>query len=241
VRLRVEREEQRATVSVRDTGIGIPAEILPHVFDTFTQGDQSLDRRHGGLGLGLALVKGIVELHGGEVQATSSGLGCGAEFTIWLPLDPAAKPVEQNTKCSGPSAKPLRILIVEDNRDAAKTLGLLMRRYGHEVTLAHSGTSAVEAAKRWGPDVVLCDLGLPEMDGFEVASILRQDPAMAAARLIAISGYGDDDDRQRSQAAGFDLHLIKPVDPAELQRLLADREMPNSQAPMTKECRMPND
>jgi PAS domain S-box-containing protein len=222
VHLEVHRTNQRAAVSVRDTGVGIPAETLPHVFEAFTQGNQSLDRRHGGLGLGLALVKGIVELHGGEVQATSPGPGRGAEFTFCLPLDPAAKPVEQRMNCGAPSAKPLRILIVEDNRDAAKTLGLLMRRYGHDVTLAHSGTSAVEAAKQWRPDVVLCDLGLPELDGFEVASILRQDPALATKRFIAISGYGDDEDRRRSQAAGFDLHLIKPVDPVELHRLLVD-------------------
>jgi two-component system CheB/CheR fusion protein len=145
-------------------------------------------------------------------------------------LDPAAKPVEQRMNCDASSAKPLRILIVEDNRDAARTLGLLMRRYGHEVTLAHSGTSAVEAAKQWGPDVVLCDLGLPEMDGFEVASVLRQDPVLATKRLIAISGYGDDEDIRRSQAAGYDLHLIKPVDPAELQRLLVNWK-PDAGAP----------
>lgn len=221
VRLQVQNEEQWATISVRDTGVGIPGEILPHVFDSFTQGEQSLDRRHGGLGLGLALVKGIVELHGGQVQATSSGPGRGAEFTVWLPLDPAAKPVERCVRRVDSCSKPLRILIAEDNRDAAQTLGLLMRRYGHEVTLAHSGTSAVEAAKQWGPDVVLCDLGLPEMDGYEVAQVLRQDSNLAGARLIAISGYGYEEDCRRSQAAGFDLHLVKPVDPGELQRLLA--------------------
>jgi PAS domain S-box-containing protein len=218
--LQVEDKEQRAVVSVRDTGIGIPAEMLPHVFDTFSQGEQRLDRRLGGLGLGLALVKGIVELHGGGVRAASSGPSCGAEFTFWLPSDPAAKPVEHRDPCGPLSVKPLRILIVEDNRDAAKTLSLLLRRYGHEVTIAHSGPSAVKAAKQERPDALLCDLGLPEMDGYEVARTLRQDPALAAVRLIAISGYGYDEDRQRSQAAGFDLHLTKPVDPAELQRLL---------------------
>jgi PAS domain S-box-containing protein len=222
VRLVVTGEQPRATVTVRDTGAGIPAEMLPHVFDAFSQVEQNLDRRHGGLGLGLALAKGIVELHGGEVQATSPGPDCGAEFTISLPLDTAAKPAVPNVHRAPSSAKPLRVLIVEDNRDAAKTLGTLLRRYGHDVKLAHSGTSAVATAKQWGPDVVLCDLGLPEMDGYEVASILRQEPALAAARLIAISGYGDDEDRQRSRAAGFELHLIKPVDPAELQRLLVN-------------------
>src|SRR5262249_10808333 len=221
VSLRADPAAQRATVVVRDTGVGISAEMLPHVFETFTQGDHTLERSRGGLGLGLALVKGIVELHGGEVRAWSAGRGQGAELSFTLPLSrrpaprtpaPATRPV--------PAGPRLRILIVEDNRDTARTLRTLLSRYGHEVNMAHSGTAGVEAARTWRPEVVLCDLGLPEMDGFEVAAALRHDPATSSIRLIAVSGYGQEEDRRRSEAAGFDLHLTKPVDPLELQRLL---------------------
>jgi CheY-like chemotaxis protein len=220
VRLATDAEARRATVSVRDTGVGIAAEVLPHVFETFTQAEQSLDRRRGGLGLGLALVKGLVELHGGGVRAASPGLGHGAEFAFWLPLGQKAAPPQEAPPPFGSAARGLRILIVEDNLDTAKTLRTLLRRYGHEVAMAHSGPGGVEAARTWKPDVILCDLGLPEMDGYEVARTLRREPA-TAARLIAVSGYGQEEDLRRSEEAGFDLHLIKPVDPAELQRLLA--------------------
>lgn len=222
VRLHEEEDHHRAVVSVRDTGIGIPAEILPHVFDSFTQAEQTLDRHHGGLGLGLALVKGIIDLHGGEVRAQSLGPSHGAEFTFWLPLERRGNSNRERGPHAVRSARQLRILVVEDNRDAAKTLAALLRRYGHEVTTAYSGTTGVQAARQWPPDLVLCDLGLPEMDGYEVARALRQDPVTATARLIAVSGYGYEEDRQRSEAAGFDLHLTKPVDPSDLQRLLAD-------------------
>ena len=222
VRLWANSDQKQATVSIRDTGAGIPADILPQVFEPFTQAEQSLDRCRRGLGLGLALVKGLVDLHGGEVHATSSGSGRGSEFTLRLPL--SEQPVfgpERASRSAG-SVKQLRILIVEDNPDTAKTLGLLLERYGYQVATAHSGTTGVQAAKELRPDIVLCDLGLPEMDGYQVATVLRQDPATAAARLIAVSGYGRDEDCRRSEAAGFDLHLTKPVDPAELQRLLED-------------------
>ena len=211
------------TVVVRDTGIGIEPDLLPHVFDAFTQGDVGLDHKRGGLGLGLGLVKGFVELHGGKVRAASAGLGLGTEIRVWLPT--ARQPSKAAAAPTAPPAAPgrrrLRILIVEDNLDTAKSLQWLLTRYGHDVTMAHSGKAGVEAAKALRPDVVLCDLGLPEMDGFEVAQALRSDPATTWARLIAVSGYGQDDDRHRSEQAGFDLHLTKPIDPANLQRLLA--------------------
>jgi len=222
VRLVTEPEEQRAALSIQDTGIGIESAMLPNVFETFIQVDQSLDRSRGGLGLGLALVKGLVELHGGRVKASSPGLGHGAEFGFWLPLGSRPRP-GASQRSYGPlaiSSRRLRILIVEDNLDAARTLGRLLTRYGHDVTMAHTGPAGVEAARKRHPEVVLCDLGLPEMDGFEVARTLRQDPETADARLIAVSGYGQDEDRRRSEEAGFDLHLTKPVDPADLQRLL---------------------
>jgi PAS domain S-box-containing protein len=238
VRLAVDAARRRAVVSVRDTGIGIAPELLPRVFETFTQGEQSLDRRPGGLGLGLALVKGLVELHGGGVEATSPGPGLGAELSFWLPLPPPREFEDRGSilkdqpespsrssridpRSSNSGSRGLRVLIVEDNPDAARTLRILLTRFGHEVTVAHTGPAGVEAARRGRPDVILCDLGLPEMDGFDVARMLREDPATAPAQLIAVSGYGQDEDRRRSREAGFDLHLTKPVDPAELQRLLA--------------------
>src|SRR5262249_47212891 len=154
--------------------------------------------------------------------ARSEGPGRGAEIGFSLPLGkkPVAPP--SDGPCPAvPAARKLRILIVEDNRDAARTLGALLTRGGPEVQVTHAGTAGVDPARRWGPDVVLSDLGLPEMDGYELALTLRRDPATAAARLIAVSGYGQEDDRRRSAEAGFDLHLVKPVDPVELQKLLA--------------------
>jgi signal transduction histidine kinase/ActR/RegA family two-component response regulator len=211
-----------ATVVVRDTGIGIDPALLPNVFDIFTQGDVSLDRRRGGLGLGLGLVKGLVELHGGKVQAVSAGLGQGTEMRVWLPTArPPSKPGVSTSALPATARRCLRILIVEDNLDTAKSMHWLLTRYGHEVQMAHSGTAGVETAKEWRPDVVLCDLGLPELDGYDVARALRGDPTTTWARLIAVSGYGQDQDRERSDDAGFDLHLTKPVDPANLLRLLA--------------------
>jgi signal transduction histidine kinase/CheY-like chemotaxis protein len=204
---------RRAAISVSDTGVGIGAELLPHVFEAFTQADHSLERTKGGLGVGLAVVKGLVELHGGEVEARSAGAGRGAQFTILLPIAAAAE--EAGTRASG-----RRVLVVEDNPDAAETMRDFLVLSGHEVELAHSGTEGVAAARQFHPEVVLCDLGLPEMDGFAVATALRRDPATRGVRLIAVTGYGRDEDRRRSKEAGFDLHLTKPVDPAQLARLL---------------------
>ncbi len=223
VRVAADSGTGRAVVTVLDTGIGIAPEVLPRVFDTFTQADHSLDRSRGGLGLELALVKGVVELHGGRVQAASAGLGQGAEIGFWLPLGEGLPASEAGAGAEiSNAAASLRVLIVEDSRDAAQSLQTLLTWYGHQVTLAYTGREGVEAARRWRPDVVLCDLGLPELDGYEVAGALRGDPATAATRLIAVSGYGQEEDRRHSRAAGFDLHLTKPVDPAELRRLLAE-------------------
>lgn len=220
-----------AQLTVRDTGIGISPEMLPHLFESFAQADRTLDRSRGGLGLGLAVVKGLVNLHGGTVRATSDGPGTGAQFVIELPLAGpgiAAPNAEVDAAvCHGPVS--LRVLIIEDNRDAAETLRDLLELSGHIVDVAYSGTLGVEAARRFWPDAVLCDLGLPGMDGYEVAQALRLDPSTAEARLIAVTGYGQAEDRQRSLEAGFDLHLTKPVDPPEIERLLAQipaRELP---------------
>ena len=158
----------------------------------------------------------MIESHGGEVHVSSEGTGGGTEFSFWLPQAAAVLP-PPTPAAPGPAAgRPLRILIVEDNKDAARTLRILLMRSGHEVTLAHTGKEGVVAARDRRPDVVLCDLGLPEMDGFEVARTLRREPETASCHLIAVSGYGQDDDRRRCKEVGFDLHLTKPVDPAEL-------------------------
>jgi signal transduction histidine kinase len=221
VQVAANAQEQKVVVTFRDTGVGIAPDVLPSVFDTFAQAEQGMDRRHGGLGLGLALVKGLVELHGGEVKASSPGLGGGAELSFWLPLSSKPQGVVNVPPAVLPSLNTLRIVIIEDNQDTAKTLRVLLTRYGHEVEMAHTGPAGVEAVRKWRPNVVLCDLGLPEMDGYEVARVLRRDPETASIRLIAVSGYGQEEDRRRSEEAGFDLHLTKPIDPVELQRLLA--------------------
>lgn len=228
VSLVVDGGTRRAQVTVRDTGAGLAPEVLPRLFETFAQAPQGLDRGKGGLGLGLALVKGLVELHGGGVAASSAGQGQGTEIRFWLPLGqpPAVPETGAATSVAAPmvrlGTKMLRILIVEDNFDTARTLQTLLRYYGHDVTAAHTGPAGLAAARSLRPDVVLCDLGLPDLDGFEVARALRADPETAAARLIAVSGYGQEEDRRQSARAGFELHLTKPVDPAELQRLLAE-------------------
>jgi PAS domain S-box-containing protein len=217
----------QATIAVRDTGIGIDPELLPHIFDTFTQADRSLERNRGGLGLGLALVKGLVEQHGGVVRAESGGIGRGTQFTVTLPtVTPPLSP--SNLPTGIVRDGPLRLLIIEDSRDAADTLRDLLEGFGCTVEVAYSGPDGVDAARRFRPEVVLCDLGLPGMNGFEVAATLRRERETANARLIALSGYGQEEDQRRSREAGFDLHLVKPVDFYELQRLLEVSSRPPS-------------
>ena len=214
------REGDRAVVSVRDTGAGIRADLLPRVFDLFVQGDRSLERTAGGLGIGLTLVRQLVELHGGTVGATSDGPDRGSTFTIRLPAlattpgsDDAVRPVS-----SGPSR---RVLIIEDNEDAREMLRNLLQLSGHEVHEAGDGATGVEQARRVRPEAALIDIGLPGMDGYEVARRIRAD--LPGTRLVALTGYGQPEDRDRALAAGFDVHLVKPVDPDQLERLLAAR------------------
>jgi PAS domain S-box-containing protein len=212
----------RATVSVRDTGTGIEPEMLPRLFEAFSQADRSLDRSRGGLGLGLALVRGLVRLHGGGIEAASEGPGRGATFTFWVPLTgDAVAPPAAPAPAAAEDAK-LRVLVIEDHRDAADSLRQVLELTGgHTVAVAYTGTEGVELASHFRPDVVLCDLGLPGLTGFEVARALRRGQGTATSRLIAISGYGREEDQRRAREAGFDDALVKPVDLAELQRILA--------------------
>jgi CheY-like chemotaxis protein len=211
-------------LTVRDTGAGVEPEMLPRLFEPLSQADRTLDRSAGGLGLGLAIVKGLVELHGGAVRAESAGLGQGAVFTVTLPTEgePAA--------LSGPSGsartcrRKLRILVVEDNRDSADSLRMLLETHGYEVEVAYTGPDGVRAAGEHRPEVVICDIGLPGLDGYGVAAALRRNPDTASARLIALTGYGQDEDRRRAREAGFDEHLTKPADPTALEALLAASE-----------------
>jgi CheY-like chemotaxis protein len=211
-------------VSVRDTGIGIAAEHLSHIFEMFSQVAPTLERSQGGLGIGLALVRGLVDLHGGRVEARSAGLGKGSEFIVHLPV--VKTPVSPQHEPSGDGETSRdgsrhRILVVDDNRDAADSLALVLRLTGHQIEMAHDGLEAVQAAAVFRPDVVLLDIGMPRMNGYEVARYLREQPWGKDMALIALSGWGQEKDKQRALEAGFDHHLTKPVEAAALEKLLA--------------------
>jgi PAS domain S-box-containing protein len=229
--LTAERDASEAVVRVRDTGIGIAPEMLPKVFDLFVQGDRGLDRSQGGVGIGLTLVKKLVELHGGRVEACSAGLGRGSEFSVRLPALPGQRPDERErgSEPGEPAARPgRRILVVDDNVDAAESLAVLLRMQGHDVRVAHDGPTALAAAEAEPPDLVFLDIGMPEMNGYDVARRLRQQPGLESLVLVAMTGWGQEEDRRRSQEAGFDHHLVKPVEPSTLERLLADAKLPAS-------------
>ena len=213
---------EQAILKVRDTGIGIAPEMLPRVFEPFVQADTTLERSRGGLGLGLAMVKGLIEMHGGRVHAASAGLGAGTELTLQLPLERAARPASTSTERSAPDGARRHILVIEDNRDAAESLRLLLTLTGHRVELACSGPEGLEKARAIGPDLILCDIGLPGMDGYAVARALRLDPTQQAATLVALSGYAAPEDVAKAVAAGFDAHLAKPLSLEKLEALLKD-------------------
>lgn len=223
--LTVERQDAEVVLRVRDSGMGIPAEMLPKIFEPFTQVEHTLDRAEGGLGIGLTLVRRLVELHGGSVQAFSEGRGHGSEFAVRLPIAPQPSP---SMAASGSDAGPhsrsecsaRRILVVDDNKDSAESLAMLMRLLGHEVRTAHDGEAGLRAAQEFCPDIVVLDIGLPCLSGLEVAQRLRHDLGLHDTLLIAMTGYGQEEDRRRSQEAGFNAHLVKPVDFGELQALL---------------------
>ncbi len=223
--LTARREGEQAVLTVRDNGIGIAPDMLPHVFELFVQADHATTKAHGGLGIGLTLVKNLVELHGGTVKASSPGLEKGSEFTIHLPLmtERSRQPgdesgVEPNlaTPTSGH-----RLLVVDDNHDAATSLSMLLRLQGHEVQVAHDGPTALEVARVFRPDLIFLDLGMPGMDGYEVARRLRKIPGLEKTVLAALTGWGQQEDRRRTAQAGFDHHLVKPPEPKALESLLA--------------------
>ncbi len=209
-------------IRVRDTGVGIAAELLPHIFELFTQAARSLDRSQGGLGIGLSLVQRLVEMHDGRVEV-SSVLGEGAEFVVYLPvmLNPGTQPPSQLEVTAEPISPSLRVLVVDDNVDAADSLGLLLEAAGHDAQMAYEGVSAVKVALKFRPHVVLLDIGLPRLDGYEVAKRLRQDASFVDVVMVAMTGYGQATDKLRSQDAGFNHHLVKPADFGEVQQILA--------------------
>jgi PAS domain S-box-containing protein len=218
IRVRHYSRAEHAVIEIADTGVGISPDLLPHIFELFVQGDRTLDRSQGGLGVGLAICKQLIEMHQGTITAHSEGIGRGATFEIRLPLAEAA--VETTNGAQSHLEHSRRILIVDDNQDAADSLALVLRFEGHEATVAYSAQAAIETVQSYGPEFVLLDIGLPNMDGYEVARRIRA--SGAPARIIALTGYGQIEDRQRSQDAGFTAHLVKPVDLGMLKGLLAD-------------------
>jgi PAS domain S-box-containing protein len=221
VELELREQQGSATLRVRDSGVGIAPEVIGRLFQPFSQAEQTLDRSRGGLGLGLALVRGLAELHGGSAAAASDGLGRGSEFVVTLPLDAAPQPA-----APAPGPRPLswrRVLVIEDNVDAAESVKEVLELWGHEVRVAHDGPTGIEAARDFRPEFVLCDIGLPDMSGYAVARALRADAALDTAYLVALTGYASPDDVRRATEAGFDRHLAKPPNLDALQELLSAR------------------
>ena len=224
IRVNVELQDREVLVTVKDTGIGIAADQLPRIFEMFTQVDRSLEKSQGGLGIGLTLVKRLVEMHGGTVEARSEGPGKGSEFVVRLPLAvdaselnaPGVEDAREDAKSS------LRILIVDDNRDGADSLAQMLNLMGNDTCTAYDGQQGVEMAGKYRPHVILLDIGMPKLNGYEACRLIREQPWGKRAVLIAITGWGQDKDRSRTREAGFDHHLVKPVDPQDLMKLLAE-------------------
>jgi CheY-like chemotaxis protein len=223
ISIRVVPENNWVSVRIKDNGIGIPEDMLSNVFKMFTQVDNSLERSHGGMGIGLSLVKRLVEMHGGSVVARSGGIGAGSEFIVTLPIAP--RPVSAG---AGAAAKRdtykatanRRILVVDDNADAAHTLAIILEMMGHITEVAGDGLEAIATAEKFLPEVVLMDIGMPRLNGYETARRMRQSSWGRNIFIIAMTGWGQDDDRRKSSEAGFNNHLVKPVDEAEIRRIL---------------------
>jgi CheY-like chemotaxis protein/two-component sensor histidine kinase len=221
--LSAEREGSDVVVLVKDTGIGIAADQMPRLFEMFSQAERSLERSQGGLGIGLTLVKRLVEMHEGRVEARSEGLGKGAEFIVRLPVVvgiPEAHPSHASDQSALQSSH--RILIVDDNRDSADSLAMLLGIMGNETRTAYDGQKGVEVAAEFQPNVILLDIGLPKLNGYEACRRIRKQPWGNSAVIIAVTGWGQEEDRRRSTEAGFNYHMVKPVDPQGLMKLLAE-------------------
>jgi PAS domain S-box-containing protein len=227
IRLAAEPQGDEVVVAVKDTGMGIPSVLLPHVFEMFRQGDRILERSQGGLGIGLTLVKRLVELHGGSVEARSEGRGLGSELVVRLPIFRDDRKAAEPAAGEPARAAARRILVVDDYRDSATSLATLLELAGNETHTAYDGLEAVEAAAAFQPDVVLLDIGLPEMNGYEAARKIREQPWGKTMALVALTGWGQEEDRQKSREAGFLAHLVKPVDYAALLKLLAELPAPD--------------
>ena len=223
ISLLVERQDELAVIRVRDNGMGIAAELLPRVFELFTQAERTIDRSQGGLGIGLTIVRRLVEMQGGSVEAHSEGPGRGSEFVVKIPVATAPHRDPQLPEPAEPPSEELqrsRVLVVDDHADSADSLSLILTHLGHEVETAYDSRMALAIARKFRPDIVFCDLGLPVMDGYEIARHLSAFPENRGAILVALTGYGQDEDKKRSLSAGFHYHLVKPVSPESLQDLL---------------------
>jgi PAS domain S-box-containing protein len=233
ISLTAERQGHEIVVRVKDTGLGIPAEKLPHLFEMFFQVGRSLERSQGGLGIGLSLVRRLVELHGGSVKAHSAGVGKGSEFTVRLPvLTEASKPELPREPSENGAVKvgsSCRILVVDDVRDSADSLAMFLRLDGHDVKIAYDGLAAVEAAEQFRPEVVLLDIGMPKLNGYDACRLIREQPWSKNTFLVALTGWGQEEDKRRTEEAGFGAHLVKPVDPTALMKLLASLPAGESQ------------
>ena len=223
IRLTVERRASDVIIAVSDDGVGIPAPMLPRVFDMFTQVDRSLEKSQGGLGIGLTLVKRLVEIHGGTVEARSEGPGRGSEFVVRLPVVPSRIGDKSEESCAEVVRhnSRRRILVVDDNEDSAVSLAMMLSMMGNETQTADDGLQALDVAAAFRPDVVLLDIGMPRLNGYDAARRIREQPWGSQMVLVALTGWGQDDDKRKSQEAGFDLHMVKPVNPEDLESLLA--------------------
>jgi CheY-like chemotaxis protein len=225
--LTVSRDKDHLQISVRDNGVGIANEMLPHVFGMFSQLDRDHKRAQGGLGIGLALVKTLVKLHDGSVEARSAGLGKGSEFIVTLPLTPRCKEVEPADDIAESGSETVsvnRILVVDDNADAASALALLLETLGNRVQVAHNGSAALAQLEGYRPNVMFLDLGMPDMSGYEVAQKIGENPAYDNVTLIALTGWGQDEDCRRSKEAGFRYHLVKPIRLSTVKEILSKIE-----------------
>ena len=222
ISLTVEREGQQAVIRVRDNGIGIAAEQLPLIFNMFMQIDTSLERSVSGLGIGLMLVKNLVEMHDGTVEVYSAGVGHGSEFVVRLPIMLEAPSPLPPEPIVSETTTARRILIVDDNRDAAASLAMLLKITGHETHIANDGLEAVEAVATFRPEIVLLDIGLPKLNGYEACRRIREQPWGKNIVIVALTGWGQEEDREKSKNAGFDGHMVKPLDFAALTKLLAE-------------------